>query len=62
MQRGQNIRGSTVRLILAGDPDDHEFTVLRTVVLERVGFVHRPFPQKGVLETVLGGMGRRSGE
>jgi hypothetical protein len=59
MQRGQNIRGSTVRLILAGDP---EFTVLRTVVLERVGFVHRPFPQKGVLETVLGGMGRRSGE
>ena len=40
MQRGQNIRGSTVRLILAGDPDDHEFTVLRTVVLERVGFVN----------------------
>jgi hypothetical protein len=23
---------------------------------------HPPFPQKGVLETVLGGMGRRSGE
>jgi hypothetical protein len=54
MQRGQNIRGLTVRLKLAGDPDDHEFTVLRTVVLERVDFVHRPFPQKGVLETVLG--------
>jgi hypothetical protein len=51
-----------VRQILAGDPDDHEFKVLRTVVLERVGFVHRPFLQKGVLETVLGGMGRRSGE